>query len=45
LLVDAAKLIHTGLPKRLSVKVAVLEPLSDDPQVLEALNDLSDLMI
>lgn len=45
LLVDAAKLIHTGLPKRLSVKVAVLEPLTDDPQVLEALNDLSDLMI
>lgn len=45
LLVDAAKLIHTGLPKRLSVKVAVVEPLTDDLQVLEALNDLSDLMI
>lgn len=45
LLVDAAKLIKTGLPKRLSVKVAVVEPLTDDIQVTEALNDLSDLMI
>lgn len=45
LLVDAAKLIHTGLPKRLSVRVAVIEPLTDDNQVTEALNDLSDLMI
>ncbi len=45
LLIDAGKLIHSGLPKRLSVKVAVVEPLTDDLQVLEALNDLSDLMI
>lgn len=45
LLVDAAKLINTGLPKRLSVKVAVVEPLTDDPQILEALTDLCDLMI
>lgn len=45
LLVDAAKLIHSGLPKRLSVKVAVVEPLSDEPQVNEALTDLCNLMI
>ncbi len=45
LLVDAAKLIQSGLPKRLSVKVAVIEPLTDDPDVLQALGDLSDLMI
>jgi nitric oxide reductase NorQ protein len=45
LLVDAAKLIHSGLPKRLSVKVAVIEPLTDDLQVIEALTDLSNLMI
>ena len=45
LLVDAAKLIHTGLPKRLSVHVAIVEPLSDDLEVVEALKDLSDLMI
>jgi nitric oxide reductase NorQ protein len=45
LLVDAAKLIHTGLPKRLSVKVAVVEPLTDDPEIIQALTDLCDLMI
>lgn len=45
LLVDAAKLIHSGLPRRLAVKVAVVEPLTDDLQVLEALSDLIDLMI
>lgn len=45
LLVDAAKLIQTGLPRRLAVKVAVVEPLTDDEQVLEALTDLSNLMI
>jgi len=45
LLVDAAKLIHSGLPKRLSVHVAVVEPLSDDKEIVNALKDLSDLMI
>lgn len=45
LLVDAAKLIHSGLPKRLAVKVAVIEPLSDDSDVAEALTDLCNLMI
>ena len=45
LLVDAAKLIHSGLPKRLSVRAAVVEPLTDDIEVVEALKDLCDLMI
>jgi len=45
LLVDAAKLIHSGLPKRLSVQVAVVEPLSDDREITVALKDLCDLMI
>lgn len=45
LLVDAAKLIQSGLPKRLSVHVAVVEPLTDDLEVIEALKDLCDLMI
>ncbi|MDO9260987.1 MAG: CbbQ/NirQ/NorQ/GpvN family protein [Flavobacteriaceae bacterium] len=45
LLVDAAKLIHTGLPKRLSVDVAIVEPLSDDIEVVAALKDLCHLMI
>lgn len=45
LLVDAAKLIQSGLPKRLAVHVAVVEPLTDDIEVVAALNDLCDLMI
>ena len=45
LLVDAAKLIQSGLPRRLAVRSAVIEPLTDDQQVLEALTDLSNLMI
>jgi nitric oxide reductase NorQ protein len=45
LLVDAAKIIHSGLPKRLAVHVAVVEPLTDDLQTLEALKDLCNLMI
>lgn len=45
LLVDAAKLIKTGLPKRLSVHVAVVEPLTDDTEIAQALIDLCDLMI
>lgn len=45
LLVDAAKLIHSGLPKRLAVEVAIVEPLTDDLEVVEALKDLCNLMI
>ncbi len=45
LLVDAAKLIHSGLPKRLSVEVAIVEPLTDDLEIIEALKDLCNLMI
>jgi len=45
LLVDAAKLIHGGLAKRLAVHVAIVEPLTDDIEVANALKDLCDLMI
>ena len=45
LLVDAAKLIHNGLPKRLSVHVAIVEPLTDELENIQALKDLCDLMI
>jgi len=45
LLVDAAKLIHSGLAKRLAVKVAVVEPLTDDAETVAALTDLCNLMI
>ena len=45
LLVDAAKLIHSGLPRRLSVRTAIIEPLTDDDETMAALCDLADLMI
>ena len=45
LLVDAAKLIKSGLPKRLSVEVAIVEPLTDDLEIIGALRDLCNLMI
>jgi len=45
LLVNAAKLIVSGLPKRLSAKTAIAEPLTDDLNTLEALYDLCDLML
>ncbi len=45
LLVDAAILIHSGLPNRLACNVAIAEPLSDDEDTLEALKDLISLCI
>jgi len=45
LLVDAAKLINNGLPKRLAVHVAIVEPLTDEKETISALKDLCDLMI
>lgn len=45
LLVDAAKLISSGLPKRLSVRAAIVEPLTDELQIIEALADLCNLII
>jgi len=44
LLVDAAKLIQSGLSQRASVRTAVLEPLSDDADTQQALGDLTTLM-
>jgi len=45
LLVDAAILINSGLPQRLSCNVAIAEPLTDDEDTLEALKDLISLSI
>ncbi len=45
LLVDAAKLIQSGLFRRLAVEVAVVEPLTDDPDILKALKEMTGLMI
>lgn len=43
LLVDAAHLMNSGLPSRLAAEVAIAEPLTDDPDTLEALKDLINL--
>jgi nitric oxide reductase NorQ protein len=40
LLVDAARLIGSGLPARLACRVAIVEPLTDDPELAQALMDL-----
>ncbi|MCC7332509.1 MAG: CbbQ/NirQ/NorQ/GpvN family protein [Flavobacteriales bacterium] len=45
LLVDAALLIKSGLPQRLSCDVAIAEPLTDDQDTLTALKDLISLSI
>lgn len=45
LLVNAAQLINEGLPHRLSVRIAVIEPLTDDVETVEAMCDLADLLI
>lgn len=45
LLVDAAKLISTGLPPRMSCEVAIVQPLSDDPDTIRSLKDLVSLLI
>ena len=45
LLVNAATLIHSGLPPRLSVKTAIVEPLTDDLEITAALEDMCNLLI
>lgn len=40
LLVYAAKLITDGMSPRLACRISIAEPLTDDPKVTEALNDL-----
>lgn len=43
LLVAAARLIRAGVPPRLACRVAIVEPLTDDPASAQALGDLADL--
>ncbi len=43
LLVDAAKLIVSGLPPRLSGHTAIAEPTTDDPDALAAVRQIIDL--
>ena len=45
LIVDAANLINAGLDKRLAVNVGIIQPLTDDEEVLSTLITLSELMI
>jgi len=45
LIVDAANLINAGLDKRLAVNVGIIQPLTDDEEVLKTLISLSELMI
>ena len=44
LLVHAAALIRAGLHPRLACRVGVVEPLTDDTELAEALGDLVDLV-
>lgn len=45
LLVHAARLIQDGMPPRKAAHVSLAEPLSDDPQVTQAIKDLLDLSL
>lgn len=44
LLVDTARLIRSGLPARLSCRVGIVEPLTDDLEVATAIQDLVHLV-
>ncbi|MBO9539896.1 CbbQ/NirQ/NorQ/GpvN family protein [bacterium] len=44
LLVSAAKLIAAGLAPRQACRTAVVEALSDDPEIISTLQDLADLL-
>lgn len=43
LLASAARLIRDGLPPRLACNAAIVQPLTDDPDIGRALQDLADL--
>lgn len=45
LLVDAGKLIASGLPARLSGHSAIAEPITDDPDALAAVRQVIDLLL
>lgn len=44
LLVDAAKLIVSGLPPRISCKIAIAEPLTDDEETIRALEEFAAMI-
>ena len=45
LLVSAARLVRSGLPPRSACQFAVVQPLSDDPETLAAMQDVVDLVL
>ncbi len=45
LLVGAAKLIKQGLPERIACDVAIIQPLTDDPDIVGALRDIVSLIL
>lgn len=45
LLVDAAKLIKSGLPPRLSADVSIIQPLTDDKEISNALKDIISMTL
>jgi nitric oxide reductase NorQ protein len=45
LLVHAGRLMHTGMPPRTACSVGVIEPLTDDPEVIAALQDTASLIL
>lgn len=45
LLIAGARLIAAGLPPRSACRAAVVQPLSDDPTTLRAMQDVVDLML
>ena len=45
LIVDAANLINAGLDKRLAVIAGIIQPLTDDEEILETLVTLSDMIL
>lgn len=45
LLVHAGRLIHTGMPPRRACRVGVIEPLTDDADLIAALQDTANLIL
>lgn len=45
LLVNAGKMIHSGLPPRTAMKAAMVEPLTDEPELVQSLNDICSLIL
>jgi nitric oxide reductase NorQ protein len=45
LLVHAGRLMHTGMPPRTACAVGVIEPLTDDLEVIAALQDTANLIL